>query len=31
MDGGNLLLTIIFVVVWILLVRFVLPRLGVPT
>jgi hypothetical protein len=31
MDGGNLLLTVIFVIVWILLVRFVLPRLGVPT
>jgi len=31
MDSSNIILVVVFVVVWLLLVRFVLPRFGVPT
>jgi len=31
MDIGNVITVLAFVVIWFLLVRFILPRLGVPT
>ncbi len=31
MDAANIITVVVFVVVWLVLVRFVFPRLGVPT
>jgi hypothetical protein len=30
-DGGDIVLAVLFLVVWFVLMRFVLPRLGVST
>lgn len=31
MDVGNIIFAVVFFVVWVVLMRFILPRLGVPT
>jgi hypothetical protein len=31
MDGYSILFIVVFVVAWLVLVRFIFPRLGVPT